>query len=764
MARNKGLYAMLVLGIMVLGINVAEGSQEGEDSPEKTQEKMTVAPVAKFSAKEVEKARFIVKSCLDQLFRPGGINKRGEAVDVTFPEKVHRENLSEKMDIPFVYTFQHEKKCIVLHTTLNEQSSLIIECFKALKNLKLQSRFWPENAEDLMCLALVYGNPIILRTSLKMGCSPNKLSIPKKIRMLLIPNKIRVYDKPLRTVLEDFPGKKELVRILVEHGADVNNDVDKPQYLSLATKNRDVESVRILLDHGANPNLKGSISMPLILAVYFNHTDIALLLLEHGANPNVGIRPPIFNAVLYNNVEILEKLIEAGANIEACNEYGIKPVEASAFLSREKAMKCLLDHGANIFSAWCCCLLGSEELDMRMKEIKQAFSIPLDPTKAGEREQIIENLRKVRKVKDREMCLFDLIGVEHIDMSPFPCDLITDRLITHLCHTWYVIRMGGEGVHLLKEDTFSFADIEELKKFHDAIADKIEELDEEHKQQFESVFERTAKEIEESEVSISSSDEDFEDSIEEIEDEETSEASTTSVNEDSEDSTEDAEDKNEKQETFGEGEDGFEVIRRAPQPYVNIAMEVVTQPGPERRGPRSQGVSKHASKSSSDREAVVEDSAKEEKKVKEFNTPMDIIFRLNPESHSKELEGKKYSEATRFIQELCFLLTEAGLKCKYDVKKSHYKLGVDEFPAWAKDLKAYKLPDIMASSHGANKPYTKFFNEIISYLFHGLCLLAQSKNPKATEALEFLKKYAREGKLDVRGVLGRYGALIPHFL
>lgn len=757
---------MLVSGVMALGINVAEGSKEGEDSPEKAQEKMTVAPVAKLSAKEVEDARSIINFCRKQLLQDGGKNRRGETIGQTFSRKLIEKKLEKKMNIPFVYTFQCKRKSITSLTTLNDEFLFMIKYIQALE--RHQVKRWPKTVDDIMCFALALGDPDILRTSLKMGSDPNKLSISKTFRGVFNPNEKVCDEKPLLWVLIHYPGEKELVKILVEHGASVNNDIDKqPQYLSLATKNGDIESVRILLENGANPNLRGLGPMPLNWAVDLKYTDIALLLLEHGANPNIGKSPSIFDAIYDNNVKLLEKLIEAGADIEACNEFGIKPVEASALLPREEAMKCLLDHGANIFSAWCWCRRDSKELDRRMKKIKQIFSIPLDPTKDGERERAIENLKKVRRVEDREKCLFNLIGAENIIMSLFPCDLITDRLVSYFCHTWYVVHMHKKGVHLPAETMlqpyFSFANIEELRQFHEAIADEIEELDEEYKRRFESVFERIAEEIKKSETSTSSDDEDVGDSTDDVEGKkevkETPEASISSVNKDSEASTED--DKNGKQ----EGKDSFEVIRRAPRPYVNIAMEVVTQPGPERRGPRSQGVSKHASKSSSDREAVVEDSAKEEKKVKEkkvFYINIDYIFKLYP--NPKELEVQEYTEVEHFIKTLCSLLKQAGLECDLEPSKGHKKLVVKNFPPWAEDLKAYKMPNRISLPHGSNTIYSNFFDEIISYLFHGLCLLAQSKNPKAAEALELLKKYARERNLNTLSVLDHYEALIPHFL
>lgn len=734
---------MLVSGVMALGINVAEGSKEGEDSPEKAQEKMTVAPVAKLSAKEVEKACSIVNFCRKQLFRPDGKGKNGETIGQTFLGKVKGEKLLKKMDIPFDYTFRYGKNCITSHTTLRNEFLLITKCVQALEKLKENRCLlrWPEKAEEIFIATILYtGDSDMLRAALEMGCDANK-----KYRSAI------GNVAPLPIVLSDFPEKEELVELLVQHGAKVNGTTpDDFSYLSVAAARGNIKSVQILLENGADPNFE-VIKTPLYAAIAQDHSDIALLLLKHGANPNVQIpeRLPIFETVYYNNVKILEALIKAGANIEAFNHLGLTPVEFSVINSRKEVMKCLIDHGADIFLVWC--YRSCEEIDARMNEIKQVFSNPLDSTDkmVAERARAIENLRKLQYPEAREKCLKHLLNEENIGL--FPCEFVTDNIIKHICILWYAAYTFNEGFclptkEIIQMSCFPFHDTKALNRFLSAITDRIEKLDEEYKEKFECFFRRIAEEIENSKSSAETS------SIE-SEESETSGTSTPSGDEDVEASTDDVKREEEVKETFGEGTDGLEP---KPTGYVNTAMAFVTYDRPERRGPKP-------IKSSLVKTPVIGDAVKEEKKETPFKKPIDTIFRLNPKGHSLDLKGKAYEDAIALIERLCCPLNQAGLKCDLKDSKGHKKLVVKNFPGWAEDLKAYNMPNRLSSSHGKNDTYTTYFDETISYLCHGLCLLAQSEHSKADNALELLKNYASEGNLDTFFVLAHYKALVPRF-
>jgi hypothetical protein len=87
-------------------------------------------------------------------------------------------------------------------------------------------------------------------------------------------------------------GFVDVVKILLEHGADVNpRNVDGITPLHLATVAGHVDVARILLEHGADVNTKNEDNQtPLHYAAIEGHAVVARLLLEHGADPSIRDR------------------------------------------------------------------------------------------------------------------------------------------------------------------------------------------------------------------------------------------------------------------------------------------------------------------------------------------------------------------------------------------------------------------------------------------------------------------------------------------
>ena len=89
--------------------------------------------------------------------------------------------------------------------------------------------------------------------------------------------------------LAAFLGGPEVVALLLQHGADPDDDADNPSLVRpvhAAAAARDVESLRLLLAAGADPDARqrGG-STALHAAAHADHVDMARLLLEHGADP-----------------------------------------------------------------------------------------------------------------------------------------------------------------------------------------------------------------------------------------------------------------------------------------------------------------------------------------------------------------------------------------------------------------------------------------------------------------------------------------------
>ena len=86
-------------------------------------------------------------------------------------------------------------------------------------------------------------------------------------------------------------GGPEVVRLLLEAGADPDDDADNParvRPVHAAAAARDAESLRLLLEAGADPNVRQQAGFaPLHAAAHADEPELARLLLEHGADPTL---------------------------------------------------------------------------------------------------------------------------------------------------------------------------------------------------------------------------------------------------------------------------------------------------------------------------------------------------------------------------------------------------------------------------------------------------------------------------------------------
>jgi ankyrin repeat protein len=86
-----------------------------------------------------------------------------------------------------------------------------------------------------------------------------------------------------------FLGGPEAVRVLLEHGADADDDADNPfgvRPVHAASAAHDHETMRLLLEAGADPNQRqrGGF-VPLHEAAHSDDVEMARMLLDHGADP-----------------------------------------------------------------------------------------------------------------------------------------------------------------------------------------------------------------------------------------------------------------------------------------------------------------------------------------------------------------------------------------------------------------------------------------------------------------------------------------------
>lgn len=92
---------------------------------------------------------------------------------------------------------------------------------------------------------------------------------------------------------------------------------------------------------------------PLGLACFFNYPDIVRFLVQHGADVNVPSQNqlqvrPIHSAVAARNTELVTFLLDNGADIDAMQAGGFTPLHAAAHNGDEDMIKLLLERMADI--------------------------------------------------------------------------------------------------------------------------------------------------------------------------------------------------------------------------------------------------------------------------------------------------------------------------------------------------------------------------------------------------------------------------------
>jgi uncharacterized protein len=154
-----------------------------------------------------------------------------------------------------------------------------------------------ENGLPVILLALFHQQPAVADALLAAGPELGILEAAAtgradRVRELLADPEARQARTPEGfTVLglATFLGGPEVVGLLLEAGADPDDDADNParvRPLHAAAAARDGESLRLLLEAGADPNVRqqGGFT-PLHAAAHADEPELARLLLEHGADP-----------------------------------------------------------------------------------------------------------------------------------------------------------------------------------------------------------------------------------------------------------------------------------------------------------------------------------------------------------------------------------------------------------------------------------------------------------------------------------------------
>lgn len=146
-------------------------------------------------------------------------------------------------------------------------------------------------------------------------------------------------------------GNAELVRVVVDAGADVNETLYPAAPLTMAALNGYTEIVETLVSARADVNVSDPMGgTPLRWAVERGHLAVARILLAHGAEPryvesSLG-RSLLHLAVLAGRPEVVDQLLERGASPNATDNHGRTPLDYASRYGHETVAEQLADVGA----------------------------------------------------------------------------------------------------------------------------------------------------------------------------------------------------------------------------------------------------------------------------------------------------------------------------------------------------------------------------------------------------------------------------------
>ncbi|KAJ7835381.1 ankyrin repeat-containing domain protein [Mycena olivaceomarginata] len=150
-------------------------------------------------------------------------------------------------------------------------------------------------------------------------------------------------------------GQSNIVRLLLEHGANVNAVTKNYNALCAASFHGHVEVIQVLLEKGAEVNaMSGRYGSALQAASVRGNIGICQLLIEHGAEVNtVGgeYGSALQAASVEGNLDICRLLVENGAGVNAAGGRFGSALQAASFGGNMEIVRLLLENGAEVNAA-----------------------------------------------------------------------------------------------------------------------------------------------------------------------------------------------------------------------------------------------------------------------------------------------------------------------------------------------------------------------------------------------------------------------------
>jgi len=146
-------------------------------------------------------------------------------------------------------------------------------------------------------------------------------------------------------------GHPEIIRLLVEHGADVNaKDYEGKTVLLRPCVLSEPELVSLILSKGGEPDflIAEDDMTPVKMAMHYNQPETVKALLKCGADVNLRThnkRTYLHEAADDVDLKMARILIEAGADVNAKVKFGNTPVDEALSQGNDKMVKLLRSAG-----------------------------------------------------------------------------------------------------------------------------------------------------------------------------------------------------------------------------------------------------------------------------------------------------------------------------------------------------------------------------------------------------------------------------------
>jgi ankyrin repeat protein len=148
-------------------------------------------------------------------------------------------------------------------------------------------------------------------------------------------------------------GSKEVAKLLLEHGADVDALDSDGSALMYAVRGGRREVAVALLDAGADANARAVSSETVLLQASFRgDLDLMKMLIKNGARVNARMidssNALIRQCGIHADLDVIRVLLDSGADLNASRHNGETALMATAEMRNWKVAKVLLENGADV--------------------------------------------------------------------------------------------------------------------------------------------------------------------------------------------------------------------------------------------------------------------------------------------------------------------------------------------------------------------------------------------------------------------------------